>query len=219
MLQYARFTYPPEYHILKKPIGTSQTAVMVRVSIRGRTPLEKDLQYTGYGWDIKSALQNCAYVAIIRLRYELPELEEFYCYVPSLTEGAQHTTYPGLAEIGVGLHTPYLQLANFVRSLDMLYRSTFAELQRVRTRVATLERSIMPRYRQGHYTPEFMFGEDAMLAPAEDIPPPVGMYIERNPPSRVDVRTAYPPLGTTGPYGPPEYVQWYGRVFKLRMRD
>lgn len=77
MLQYARFTYPLEYHIvLNKSIGTSQTAVMARVSIRGRTPLERDRQYTGYGWDSKSAMQNCAYVAITHLRCELSEWEE-----------------------------------------------------------------------------------------------------------------------------------------------
>uniref|UniRef100_A0A0E0AS80 Uncharacterized protein n=1 Tax=Oryza glumipatula TaxID=40148 RepID=A0A0E0AS80_9ORYZ len=115
---------------------------MARVSIRGRTPLERDRQYTGYGWD---------------------------------TEGAEHTTYPGLNEIGIGLHTPHLQLAGFVGALDMLYRSTFAELQRVRTRVATLER----RY----YTPEFMYGEDAMLAPART-------YLH---PSGITSRELYPP--------------------------
>uniref|UniRef100_A0A0E0EJ66 Uncharacterized protein n=1 Tax=Oryza meridionalis TaxID=40149 RepID=A0A0E0EJ66_9ORYZ len=123
---------------------------MARVSIRGRTPLERDRQYTGYGWD---------------------------------TEGAEHTTYPGLNEIGIGLHTPHLQLAGFVRALDMLYRSTFAELQRVRTRVATLERSILPRFCQGYHTPEFMYGEDAMLAPART-------YLH---PSGITSRELYPP--------------------------
>ena len=60
-----------------------------------------------------------------------------------------------------------------MRSLDGYLRRVSRELLEARRRICTLEDSIAPMVTQGFFSRELLYGEDAVLAPAEELPQPI----------------------------------------------
>lgn len=76
-----------------------------------------------------------------------------------------------------------------------------------------------------HFPPEILYGEDAMLAPAEDLPHPTGRYerVESMPPARVGshrnrrMMAAPTRIGDAVMYGPAHEYFWGGFYYRLVM--
>lgn len=84
-----------------------------------------------------------AYQAIVYFRHHMP--------------GITTSHYPGLEGRLGNLNTP-LHLAGLVQSLDRYLTLALNELDRVQTRVATLDRQIEPLGHQGYFSNDLIYG-------------------------------------------------------------
>ena len=87
------------------------------------------------------SLLNAAYVAISRLRHELPALREPFFHFLARAADQEEPTYQ---VEGRQFLAPHLHLTGLVRSLDGYLRRVSRELLEARRRICTLEDSIAP---------------------------------------------------------------------------
>lgn len=103
------------------------------------------------------SLYEVAYVVVVHLRHELPELEILFFHFPARTVDTEEHTY---RVEGMSFLTPHLHHAGLVRSLKRyLCRVTHQLLE-------------APMVAQGLFSWELLYREDSVLAPAEELPEP-----------------------------------------------
>ncbi|KAF0906568.1 hypothetical protein E2562_012022 [Oryza meyeriana var. granulata] len=225
MLQHANFTQPPEYNIYTAERSSSLTAYCAEAIIRGRTEFEPPIRFIGYGWNALSAMHEAAPVGITRLRHGLPEMAEMFHYFPAREDGAISINFPGLEAVQGALNSPLLHLAGLVQSMYRYLALVHDELFRARARIAMFDGHIEPMGNMGFFNRNIIYGDDTMLAPAESLPHPTGLYehVVQRPRMQVGFRsnrrTVAPPahVRNTEVYGPPYIYRWNGCSYRLIM--
>ncbi|KAF0929797.1 hypothetical protein E2562_025935 [Oryza meyeriana var. granulata] len=223
MLQHASFTQPPEYNIYTAEQSSSLTTYYAEAIIRGHTEFEPPICSIGYGWNALSAMHKAAYVGITRLRYGLPEMAEMFHYFLAHEDGAISTDFPRLEAMQGAPNSPLLHLARLMRSMDRYLALVHDEL--FRARITMLDGRIKPMGNMGFFNHNIIYGENTMLAPAEFLPHPAGLFerVVQRPRMQVEFRrncrTVTPPahVRNTKVYGPPYIYRWNGHSYRLIM--
>ena len=186
MLQHVEWPHTPQYTVYSASASAASTEYLTQVLIQGRNFGDPAFRYYGRGSTVRMSLLDAAYVAIVRLRHELPVLREPFFHFPARAADQEEPTYQ---VEGRQFLTPHLHLAGLVRSLDGYLRQASRELLEARQRICTLEDSIAPMVAQGFFSRELLYGEDAVLAPAEELPQPI---------TRLQPRTRRPRMSVIG---------------------
>ncbi|KAF0896579.1 hypothetical protein E2562_025514 [Oryza meyeriana var. granulata] len=225
MLQHANFTQPSEYNIYTIERSSSLTACCAEIIVRGHTEYEPPIHFMGYGWNVLSAMHEAAYVGITHLHHELPEMAEMFHYFPAREDGAIGTDFPGLQAVHGEFNSPLLHHAGLLRSMDRYLALIHDELFWAQARIAMLDGHIEPMGNMGFFNREIIYGEDAMLAPAEPLPHPAGLYerVLQRPRMQVGlccnrhIIAAPTHVRNTKVYWPPYIYRWNGRSYLLIM--
>uniref|UniRef100_A0A0D9VTV8 Uncharacterized protein n=1 Tax=Leersia perrieri TaxID=77586 RepID=A0A0D9VTV8_9ORYZ len=209
MLQQANFPQTPQYNIFVDQYSASQTSYRAELLIQGRNENEGDITVYGDGWSAISALDEAAYLAMGYLRHTLPELAEHFLHYPSHGQNGGAATFPGL-----------------VMPPDRYIRALYAELERARQRIATLDSAVEPHANFGFYTGEIVYGPNVTLAPGDYLPHPAGYYdrvVRRHRRMSMGFRRNYREVpdpilyNPTAAFGPESCVFHDGRAYRLVM--
>ncbi|KAF0890034.1 hypothetical protein E2562_035833 [Oryza meyeriana var. granulata] len=225
MLQHANFTQLPEYNIYTVERSSSLTAYCAKAIIHGRTEFEPPIRFIGYGRNALSAMHEAAYVGITHLHHGLHKMAVMFHYFLACEDGAISTDFPRLEAVQGALNSPLLHLAGLVQSMDKYLALVHDELFRARARIAMLDGHIEPMGDMGFFNRNIIYGENAMLTPAESLPHPTrpNERVVQRPCTQVGFcrnrLTIAPPAHVRNieVYGPPYVYRWNGHSYRLIM--
>ncbi|KAF0890081.1 hypothetical protein E2562_036620 [Oryza meyeriana var. granulata] len=138
-------------------------------------------------------------------------MAEMFHYFLAREDGAISTDFLGLEAVQGALNSSLLHLAGLVRSIDRYLALVHDELFRARARIAMLDGHIESMGNMGFFNRNIIYGENAMLIPAESLPHPAGLYehVVQRPRMQVEFhrnrRIVAPPahVRNTEAHGPP----------------